>query len=118
MENLTEIAYDFGVRAFGSEHMNDPRIRGLRMVEEAVEAAQALGVERAEMHDLVNIVYDRPPGDVIQELGGTLLTTAVLCRIFGVSIEDVFLTEVRRVLNKSPDHFAKRNQEKMDLGLK
>jgi hypothetical protein len=34
-----------------------------------------------------------------------------------IDLEEAFAIEIRRCLAKDPAHFAKRNQEKIDLGL-
>jgi NTP pyrophosphatase (non-canonical NTP hydrolase) len=111
------IAWDWGVRCFGVQHMSDTRIRALRMAEEAIELTQALELERELLHRLVDAVFSRPHGSVHQEAGGTLLTVRMLCVALNLDPEDVFLKEIRRCLSKSPEEFAKRNQEKIKLGL-
>lgn len=117
MRNLIDIAYEWGVRCFGSAHMHNTKIRGLRFAEEAIELAQALGVPQETMEKLVQVVYSRPPGGVYQEIGGSLVTLCCLCKTMGVDIEQALLVEVKRVLAKDPAHFAARNKEKIDLGL-
>lgn len=118
IETLEKISYDWGVRAFGVEHMRDRRVRGIRFVEEAVELAQALGCDKYVLKKLIDVVYDRDSGHVHQEIGGCMVTLSVLCHILAVDLEAAFETEVRRVLSKSPEHFAKRNQDKINMGLK
>jgi hypothetical protein len=114
---MQQLAYDWGVRCFGVGHMSNPAIRALRCGEEAVELMQCYGISREVMHKLVDTVCDRPFGDPVQEIGGVLLTTSVLCQGLGTTIEDMFEMELRRCLSKSTDHFEKRNDEKIKLGL-
>ena len=114
---LERIIFDWGVRCFGIEHMANPRVRAVRLVEEAVELAQSVGVEAAQLRKLVNMVYSRPPGVMYQELGGVMVTTSAFCSCVGIDAEHVLEAEVRRCLKKSPEHFAKRNQEKLQLGM-
>jgi hypothetical protein len=114
---LYYIAYDWACRCFGSAHVHNQGVRSLRIAEEAVELCQAHGVPKDKMQDLVQIVYARPRGVAIQELGGLLMTTYIYCAANVVDPEEVFITELRRVLEKAPEHFAKRNQEKIDAGL-
>lgn len=116
-KSLIRIVVDWGARAFGLDHMKDPRVRALRHAEEAVELAQALGVPQGQVAQLVVTVYSRPPGDPKQEVGGTMVCLAVLCDALGEDPDLLFEAEVRRVLSKSPEHFAARNREKLDLGL-
>ena len=117
MKHLIEIAYQWGVRCFGNEHMHNRKVRGLRFAEEAIELAQALDVPQDVMTKLVATVYSRPPGDAYQEVGGSMVTLGCLCRTMGVDPEHALLWEINRVLAKDPLHFAKRNQDKIDLEL-
>jgi NTP pyrophosphatase (non-canonical NTP hydrolase) len=117
MKPTTIIALDWAIRSFGEDHVHNFPIRSLRVAEEAVELAQAYNVPREKLIDLVNIVYDRPKGNPNQEIGGVLMTITVLCAALGFDPDEGFERELRRVLAKSSTHFAKRNQEKIDLGL-
>lgn len=117
IEAMTQIAVEWGLRCFGVEHMRDKKVRAIRFAEEAIETAQAYGVPQDKVAELVRIVYSRPEGTPIQEIGGSMVTLAVLCHTSGIDLKRAFLLEVLRVLEKSPEHFAKRNQEKIDLGL-
>lgn len=117
MKPTAQIALDWARRSFGAEHVNNIPIRSLRLAEEAVELAQAAGIPKDKMYDLVDIVYSRPKGELTQELGGVMMTAVVLSAVMGLDADHFFETELRRVLAKPPEHFAARNQEKLDLGL-
>lgn len=117
MKALARIAYDWGLRCFGSDHMRSIPTRALRQLEESIEFAQSIGLSKDEIHLLTEVVYSRPVGKPLQELGGILVTTSVLCTALDTDIETVFETEIRRCLAKSPEHFAQRNREKLQLGL-
>lgn len=117
MKALTQIALDWATRSFGREHVYNFPVRALRLAEEAVELAQAYKVPKEKMLDLIEIVYSRPAGDPEQELGGVMMTATVLAGAHGHDPDAFFEIELRRVLSKSAEHFAKRNQDKLDLGL-
>lgn len=117
MQAAVRIALDWAIRAFGYDHVYNLPIRTLRIAEEAVELVQSQGIDKATMLRVVDVVYSRPPGRMEQELGGVLMTVNVLCAAASLDPEAVFITELMRVLAKSPAHFTKRNQEKIDLGL-
>lgn len=117
IDTLSRIAWNWGVRSFGFEHMTDEKVRSFRLAEEAIETAQACDVPEEQMHLLVSTVYKRARGDLGQELGGVAVTLGVLALKAGTSIEAVMEREVQRVLTKTPEHFAKRNAEKIALGL-
>jgi NTP pyrophosphatase (non-canonical NTP hydrolase) len=114
---LTEIAWEWGCRCFGLDHMTNKNVRALRFAEEALELAQACGVSEEKALALVRMVYSRPAGDVRQEIGGSMVTLSVLARLLGYDVESAFSIEVRRCLTKDPAHFAQRNKEKIDLGM-
>lgn len=117
IKTLTGIAWEWGCRCFGVEHMTNPSIRAIRFAEEAIELAQSCGVSEEKAIEVVRVVYSRPCGHAIQEIGGSMVTLAVLCRTLGIDLELAFDTEVRRCLSKDPSHFAERNKQKLDLGL-
>ncbi len=117
MKAITKIALEWATRSFGPDHVYNFSVRALRCAEEAVELAQAYKVPKEKMLELVEIVYSRPSGNPEQELGGVLLTATVLAAAHGHDPDAFFEEELRRVLRKPPEHFAKRNQDKIDLGL-
>lgn len=111
------VAWEWAVRCFGIDHCIDKRVRALRFLEEAVELAQAVGLEPEKIKTVVDVVYAKPVGDEFQELGGVMLTLAVLLEALGWNHDKAFENELCRVLELPPEHFKKRNQEKLDLGL-
>lgn len=116
LQTMQKLIAEWGVRCFG-EQMHDSRLRSLRLTEEVIELAQALGVDQAKMHLLVDTVYSRPVGYAEQEIGGVLLTTVALCETKNWDVEERLLAELSRVLAKSVEHFSGRNQEKLSLGF-
>jgi len=115
---LKDISVDWGYRCFGKEHMENRVIRALRFAEEAIELAQACGVAEEKINDLTKAVYSKPSGDPFQEIGGVMVTLAVLTNSLGYDdIEFAFEAEVRRCISKDPEYFKERNQAKLDLGL-
>lgn len=117
MKTINTIALDWACRSFGTDHVYNFPVRALRCAEEAVELAQAYKIPKEKMLDLVEIVYGRPAGEPEQELGGVAMTATVLAAAHGRDLEAFLEIELRRVLAKSSDHFARRNQDKIDLGL-
>lgn len=118
MRATITLALQWAIRAFGQEHVYNSRIRALRVAEEAVELAQACMVPKEKLIELVNIVYCRPVGDPAQELGGIYMTTHIMCARLGYDPDIVFEMELARVLDKPAEYYTKRNQEKLDLGLR
>ncbi len=68
MDMLQALAIDWARRCFGWQHVSDPKVRAMRLVEEAIELCQALDVSTAQVMRCVEIVYARPHGDARQEL--------------------------------------------------
>jgi len=95
----------------------NPRERVMRVLEEALELAQAEGVTSEEAHRLTEYVFGRPLGDPLQELGGVRLTLLGYAAARGVSADEAELTELQRVLSKDPEHFRRRNAEKKAAGV-
>lgn len=117
MKHLEWLCNQWAVRAFGNAHVSNPRLRALRLLEEAIELAQAEGIQRHMIDHCTEIVYGRPVGHADQEIGGVLMTAAVYCHCKGLNIENSLRIELNRVLSKPIEHFSQRNKEKLDLGL-
>lgn len=111
------VAQRWATEAFGSGQASSPPQRALRLLEEAIELAQATDVPFNIATELLSYVYARIPGDPAQELGGVALTLLLACASLGVTAEDVEIAELDRVLNKSRDYFTKRNQQKNNAGF-
>lgn len=105
------------VDAFGSGSASSVTQRGLRMLEEAIEAYQAAGCDRAMAHKLVDYVFDRPVGELFQELGGLSVTLLALAEAAGMNVDLAERVEIARVLAKPPEYFAQRNAAKNVLGF-
>jgi hypothetical protein len=116
LDQLQIIATEWAIRCFGIEHVRTKRVRALRLIEEAIEYAQSVGTDAETIHKMVDTIYTQPAGDPIQELGGVMLTTLVAANGLNVMAYDLLFTELRRVLDKSPEHFAERNREKIRIG--
>ncbi|WP_263418702.1 hypothetical protein [Terriglobus albidus] len=103
--------------AFGVEAATHLPQRGIRLLEESCEAAQAAGVDIFMAHRLVDYVWSRPVGELSQELGGVGVTLLAIAAAAGMSADDCEAREVSRVLAKPLEHFAKRNAEKNAAGF-
>ncbi len=90
---LTDISLDWGNRCFGPDHMKNGRIRSMRVAEEGIELAQACDVPADVVHKMVDMVYSRPKGSLVQEAGGIMVTVAVFCKRFSVVIQMMCLRQ-------------------------
>jgi len=109
---------NWAAAAFGQAEATSLPQRGLRLLEEAIEAFQACGGDEAMAHDLVAYVFGRPPGQIGQELGGVAVTTLALAAAAGLSADEEECREVHRVLSKPLGEFAARNARKNAAGFK
>jgi hypothetical protein len=103
--------------AFGRDQATSIPQRGLRLLEEAIEAFQACGGDEAIAHKLVAFVFARPPGTVGQELGGVAVTVLALAAAAGVSADEEECREIHRVLSKPLREFTERNANKNAAGF-
>ncbi len=103
-------------RCFGKEAMS-PHERACRLLEEAIELAQAEGVDRQLIELSVAYIYERPPGDLIREGGGVALGLYGWAASRAVTVTTLFNREIRRIEAKSVDHFRARQKVKADAGM-
>jgi NTP pyrophosphatase (non-canonical NTP hydrolase) len=104
--------------AFGEAEATGLAQRGVRLLEEAIEAFQACGGDEAIAHKLVAYVFARPVGTVGQELGGVAVTVLALAAAAGVSADEEECREIHRVLSKPLQEFTQRNANKNAAGFK
>lgn len=101
---------------FGAAAMRkDERV--YRVVEEVAELAQAVGVPRRHCECIIGYVYDRPAGDVRQEVGGVRLTLLSLAEVLGVDALEEEGRELARVQSLPADKFRARHAEKVAAGV-
>jgi hypothetical protein len=108
---------EWACAAFGTAEATGLAQRGVRLLEEAIEAFQACGGDEEMAHKLVAYVFARPPGEVGQELGGVAVTVLALAAAAKLSADDEECREVSRVLSKPIAEFAARNASKNAAGF-
>lgn len=108
---------EWAVDAFGVAQAINPRQRALRLLEEAVEAYQAVGGDKVMAHLTIDVMFDRPAGDPLQELGGVGVTLLALAASLGVSADLEEAREIARIFSKPIDHWTARNAAKNAAGL-
>jgi len=81
---------------FGFAAANDVEERLLRLGEETLELMQSRGVSREQAHALVEQVFNNPPGNPFQELGGVMVTLASYCAVDHQNPGDAFGMEFSR----------------------
>lgn len=85
------------LKAFGSFIATSRQERALRIVEEAVELAQAEGIWATQVALIVDRVYSRPIGTPRAEAGGVGVTYLAYCEAFGEDHRKLIETELARI---------------------
>lgn len=107
-----KLILEWARNTFGPVAMN-PVERGRRLLEEAAEVAQALGVPAAQALLIVERTNGRPTGDVDKEVGGLLVTVYAVCGLRGKNPQELLSAEVGRVLAKDPWEWRAKHAAKV-----
>lgn len=95
-----------------------PRVRAMRLLEEALELAQAEDVFLSEALIIINQVYEKPRGDPRKELGGVLITAAAYAATREWLLENVFIEEFTRIMDPTiMDRVRNRNLSGDKIGF-
>ena len=113
---LQQMIIDWARETFGQVALA-PEERARRFLEEAVELVQAQGVPKEHITAIVEHVYNKPPGDVFQEVGGCSVTLLAYCAAVGLSAEAEEIREFKRCLSIDKDFFRKKHKLKVDAGI-
>lgn len=68
-----------------------------RFLEEAIELYRACGGTKFDIAQIMDYVFNRPDGEIKQEIGGTLLTLMALCTAHNIDLMNAGETELTRV---------------------
>ena len=101
---------------FGDSNMK-PIERAARLLEEAIELAQAEGMSATDAHRLTDFVYDKPAGEPKQEIGGIGVCLLAWGAATGENIWTLTRNELARIEAKSAEHFHERHKIKSDAGV-
>lgn len=93
---------------FGLTIPNDIRERNHRFLEEALEMVQAGGCSQSEAIQLVDYVFNRPVGEIKQEIGGVMVTLAAFCQAHSIGMVDAGNAELYRCWKKADAIRAKQ----------
>jgi hypothetical protein len=107
---------DWVRRTFGDDLMCAEE-RVSRVLEEAIELAQAEGLAPSRIHALIDHVYSKEPGDRRQEVGGLEVTILAYCATTSLSVDECEAHEIARVLSKPAGHFRERQAAKASAGI-
>jgi NTP pyrophosphatase (non-canonical NTP hydrolase) len=102
---------------FGKATGSNTGERISRFVEEALELAQAAGMDRTSVLSLVDYVYSRPVGEIQQEMGGVGVSLLAFAEHMGISADEAEHDEFIRVTSKDAAHFQARQNAKANAGV-
>lgn len=111
MNTLAKLVLHWAHSTFGDIALN-PVERTLRIVEEAVELAQADDCPKDKLHAIIERAYSRPKDEVYKEMGGLLATVYARCGLEGWDPDMVLSAEVTRILSKPRKHWADKHDAK------
>lgn len=95
-----------------------PKIRVLRVLEEAAELAQAEGVSEEEFDHIKRQVFSKPPGEYHAELGAVLICLAGYASTINADLEWEFWNEFERIMDPGiMEKVRKRNLEGDKIGF-
>jgi hypothetical protein len=99
---------DWLAACFGRDVAVDRNERLHRFLEEALELAQAGGCTKRDAMLVLDYVFSRPPGDVVDEVGGVMVTLAGLCEASRVDLNEASERELARNWSRTEEIRAKR----------
>lgn len=94
----------------GEESATNGAERTLRLVEEAIELAQALGIGESTLYKLIGYVYARAPGKPEQEIAGCQVTLYGAASALGVDVKEAFDKELVRINTPEVKERVRRRQ--------
>lgn len=83
---------------FGKKAASNINERQLRFCEESMELLQATGMDRQQIFEVVDYVYNRKPGMAYQEAGGVMVTLSALLSCIDLHLDGVSSEELTRVI--------------------
>jgi len=110
-------AAQWAERCFGRAVVEDRKERVTRILEEAIELAQAEGLDAGTVARLTTRVFAKPAGEPRQELGGLGVCVLVYAEAACLSADEVEAEEVAAILARDPGYFRQRQNAKAAQGV-
>lgn len=116
MRDLQKRVMEWVRTRIGPEHTHS-RERAMRLLEEAVELAQAEGIFIESVQRQVGHVYGRPAGEPEQEAAGVAVCLLAWCESRGISFVTLAAREIERIEAKPLDQIRGSLGRKTDADL-
>lgn len=100
----------------GPKHMR-PRERAMRLLEEAIELAQAEGITAEQVSRQVEHVFGRPAGEPRQEAAAVAVCLYGWCAATSVTLDEIATEEVERIEARPIEEIRGSLARKEDAGL-
>lgn len=100
LDTYQDRVHDWLVKCFGNKIADCKIERNHRFLEESLELVQACGCTQSEVYQLVDYVFNRPKGEVYQEIGGVMVTLAALCSAQSQDLIDNAEMELSSIWNR------------------
>lgn len=112
-----EDIWDWTVDMFGDAANHSGVERGLRVLEEAAELAQSLGVTRMQASSVMTHVWSRQPGDPDRELPQVQITLEAAAEYLGLHLGDQTDLEWGKLLKVSREKMRESHKRKLKAGI-
>lgn len=103
--------------SFGDQAYVSTPERALRVLEEAVELAQACDVPRDVIERTIERVYSKPKGEPAKELAQVGLTSLVMACNLGENFYGIVEEELNRVQAYAGVYWVNRHRDKVKAGV-
>ncbi|MEE7625404.1 hypothetical protein V3O24_04460 [Methylobacter sp. Wu8] len=104
-------------KTFGKSTADNTGERIRRFAEEAIELAQAVGLDKQAMIDIIEHVYAKMPGNVAQEIGQVGVSLLGLAEHLNIQADEEESKEFERIKSLPADHWQARKNAKADKGI-
>jgi len=116
-DNRQHETLNWAQKTFGNQTANNTGERIARFAEEALELAQAAGMDKSTVLALVDYVFSRPVGEIKQEMGGVGISLLAYAEHIGISANEAEHEEFIRVTSKDAAYFQTRQNAKAVAGI-
>jgi hypothetical protein len=107
----------WAIETFGAATAANTGERIRRFVEEAVELAQATGLEKQALLAIIEHVYAKPVGNIEQEIGQVGVSLLGLAQHLNIFADQQEQAEFDRLKSLSTEYWQARQKAKVEIGI-